>query len=161
MSYINPNICVKFVKKVKELNNMYNLLSIFIGGLIAIMISFNSILGKHTGTYTSTVIIHVVGLIAVIIVLIIKKYKVKFVKGLPLLLYTGGAIGIITVVCNTISMNAIGATITISIGLLGQVLSSILIDHYGLLGVSKVNFNNKKAIGLSVMILGIIIMTLY
>ncbi len=140
---------------------MFNLISIFVGGLIAIMISFNSILGQHTGTYTSTVIIHIVGLITVIIVLIIKKYKVKFVKGLPLLLYSGGAIGIITVVCNTISMNSIGATLTVSIGLLGQVLSSIVIDHYGLLEVNKVKFNKKKAIGLSVMILGIIIMTLY
>lgn len=140
---------------------MNNFLSIFIGGLIAIMLSFNSILAQYTGTYTSTVIIHLVGFVTILIIILIKKYKINFTKGLPLLLYSGGAIGIITVVCNNISMGAIGATLTISIGLLGQVISSIVIDHYGLLDVAKVKFDRKKFLGLSLMILGIIIMTIY
>lgn len=140
---------------------MLNFLSIFIGGLIAIMLSFNSILAQNTGTYISTVMIHMAGLATLLIIMIIKKYKITFKKGLPFLLYSGGAIGIITVVCNTVSIGAIGATITISIGLLGQVISSIFIDHYGLLEVTKVKFNKKKFLGLSLMILGIIIMTIY
>lgn len=140
---------------------MLNFLSIFIGGLIAIMLSFNSILAQNTGTYISTVIIHMAGLTTLLIIMIIKKYKITFKKGLPILLYSGGAIGIITVVCNTISIGAIGATLTISLGLLGQVISSIIIDHFGLLEVTKVRFNKKKFFGLSLMILGIIIMTIY
>lgn len=140
---------------------MLNFLSIFIGGLIAIMLSFNSILAQNTGTYISTVIIHMAGLSTLIIIMIIKKYKITFKKGLPILLYSGGAIGIITVVCNTVSIGAIGATLTISLGLLGQVISSIIIDHFGLLEVTKVKFNKKKFFGLSLMILGIIIMTIY
>ncbi|MEG2935011.1 MAG: DMT family transporter [Clostridium sp.] len=140
---------------------MLNFLSIFIGGLIAIMLSFNSILAQNTGTYISTVIIHMAGLTTLLIIMIIKKYKITLKKGLPILLYSGGAIGIITVVCNTISIGAIGATLTISLGLLGQVISSIIIDHFGLLEVTKVRFNKKKFFGLSLMILGIIIMTIY
>lgn len=140
---------------------MLNFLSIFIGGITAIMLNFNSILAQNTGTYISTVIIHMAGLSTLLIIMIIKKHKIDFKKGLPILLYSGGIIGIITVVCNTLSIAAIGATLTISIGLLGQVISSIIIDHYGLLAVTKVRFNKKKFFGLSLMILGIIIMTIY
>lgn len=140
---------------------MNNWLSIFIGGLISVMISFNSILAQHIGDYTSTVIIHSVGLVTILLIIILKKYKINFQKGLPLLLYSGGAIGVITVVSTNISMGFISATLTISLGLLGQVISSVLIDHYGVLGVNKIKFNKNKFLGLSLMILGIVIMTIY
>ena len=140
---------------------MYNLLSIILGGLIAIMLSFNSILSQHIGTYTSNVVIHLVGLITIFIIMVLKKYKVNFSRGVPILLYSGGAIGIFTVIFNNVSMGAIGATLTVSLGVLGQVICSLIIDHYGLLSMKKVEFEKKKILGLSVMILGIIIMTLY
>lgn len=140
---------------------MYNLLSIILGGIIAIMLSFNSILSQHVGVYTSNVLIHFVGLITIFIIIILKKYKITFEKGIPLFLYSGGAIGISTVIFNNVSMGAIGATLTVSLGVFGQVVSSLIIDHYGLLSMKKVEFDKKKIFGLSVMILGIIIMTLY
>lgn len=140
---------------------MYNLLSIFLGGLIAIMLSFNSILSQYIGTYTSSVIIHLVGLLTIFSIILIKKYKVTFKRGIPILLYSGGAIGITTVIFNNISMGVIGATITVSLGLFGQVISSLIIDNFGLLEMPKVKFNKKKYIGLTIMLLGIIIMTFY
>lgn len=140
---------------------MFNLLSIFLGGLIAVMLSFNSILSQHIGTYTSNVIIHFVGLVTIFFILVIKGHKITLKKGIPILLYSGGAIGITTVIFNNISMGIIGATLTISLGLLGQVICSLLMDHYGVLGMKKVLFNKKKIFGLSIMIVGIIIMTVY
>lgn len=161
MSYLTTQFHGKFKKNTKEPKNMYNILSVILGGLIAIMLSFNSILSQHMGTYTSSVIIHSVGLITIFIILIIKRYKINFRRGIPLLLYSGGAIGITTVIFNNISMGAIGATLTVSLGLLGQVVSSLIIDHYGLLEMKMVEFNKKKYLGLGIMILGIVIMTFY
>ena len=42
---------------------MFNFLSMIAGALIAIMTSFNGILSTYTGNYTSSVLIHFVGLI--------------------------------------------------------------------------------------------------
>lgn len=140
---------------------MYNFLSIVIGGLIAIMLSFNSILSQHVGPYISNVIIHSVGLITIFLIIIIKRYRITFNKTLPFLMYSGGAIGISTVIFNNISMGVIGATLTISLGLLGQMISSLVIDNYGFLGMKKVEFNKKKILGLGLMIIGIITMTFY
>ena len=48
---------------------MFNFLSMIAGALIAIMTSFNGILSTYTGNYTSSVLIHFVGLIGIILVL--------------------------------------------------------------------------------------------
>lgn len=140
---------------------MYNLLSIFIGALIGIMVYFNGILSIYLGNYTSSVIVHLVGLIGIILVLICTKSKLKFDRSISLFLYSAGVIGVFTVLFTNIGFMSVGASLTIALSLLGQTISAIIIDHYGLLGVNVIKFNKKKLIGLSIIIIGIIIMTIY
>lgn len=140
---------------------MYNLISIFIGALIGLMVYFNGILSIYLGNYTSSVIVHLVGLIGITIVLICTKSKLKFDRSLSLFLYSAGVIGVFTVLFTNIGFMSVGASLTIALALLGQTISAIIIDHYGLLGVNVIKFNKKKLIGLSIIILGIIIMTIY
>ncbi|KMN42211.1 MULTISPECIES: DMT family transporter [Bacillus] len=140
---------------------LYNFLSVFIGALIAIMIPLNGILSEIIGNYTASVVIHLVGLVAVVIVLIINKNKILFEKGIPLYLYSAGAIGVFTVLFSNISFSALGASITIALSLLGQSIASIVIDHYGLLGMKVAKFEKKKLIGLLFISSGIVVMTIF
>ncbi|GAA0736336.1 DMT family transporter [Clostridium oceanicum] len=139
---------------------MNNFISTFIGALIAIMILFNGTLTKTLGNYNSSIIIHIVGLFSIIFVLIITKSKMKIQKGIPLYLYSAGAIGVFSVVFTNLGFLHLGASLTISLGLLGQSITSILIDHFGLLKMKVIKFEKKKYIGLSFIILGIFIMTI-
>lgn len=125
------------------------------------MIMLNGTLSKSLGNYTSSVIIHIIGLFSMIIVLLISKSKIKIQKNIPLYLYSAGAIGVFTVLFNNISFSAVGASVTIALGLLGQSLASILIDHFGLLGMNYVKFRKKKIIGLVFITLGIYVMTVF
>lgn len=70
--------------KYKGAITLYNFLSVFIGVLIAVMLPLNGILSELIGKYTASVVIHLVGLIAVIFVLILNKNKIHFDKGIPL-----------------------------------------------------------------------------
>ncbi|WP_243523327.1 DMT family transporter [Bacillus pseudomycoides] len=140
---------------------MYNLLSIIIGAFIAIMIPLNGILSEITGNYTSSVMIHIVGLVAIVIVLLVSKSKLRMQKGIPLYLYSAGAIGVFTVLFSNISFTALGVSITISLSLLGQSVSSIIIDHFGLLGMKVVKFEKKKMFGLLLISSGIVVMTIF
>ena len=63
---------------------MYNFLSLFTGFLITMMISFKSILSSYIGNYSSTLLIHIVGLSILLLVLIIKKYKLSISKNIPI-----------------------------------------------------------------------------
>lgn len=140
---------------------MYNFLSLFTGILITIMVSFNGILSQAIGNYSSSLIIHLSGFIILLIILLIKKYKISFKKKLPIILYSAGIIGVFTVIFNNISFKVLGASLTISLALLGQTISSLIIDNYGLMGMKKVKFESKKIFGLLIIISGIIIMTFF
>ena len=140
---------------------MYRLLSAFIGVLITIMILLNGILSKHLGNYASTFIIHLIGLILISIIVIFKKNKVSFSKDISLYLYCGGILGVFTILFNNISFNYLGASLTLALGLLGQSICSLVLDHYGALGMRVVKFKKEKLFGLIIIASGIVIMTIY
>ncbi|CDM67255.1 hypothetical protein CM240_0076 [Clostridium bornimense] len=140
---------------------MYNLASILIGALIGLMVYFNGLLSVYLGNYTSSVVVHFIGLIGIILVLIFTKSKLIFDKNQSIFLYSAGIVGVFTVLFTNIGYVSVGASITIALSLLGQTISAIIIDHYGLLDVKISKFNKKKLIGLSIITIGIVIMTIY
>lgn len=139
---------------------MNYLISVLTGIILAIMIALNGNLGNATGNYVSSVIIHFVGLIGIIIVLIVTKSKIKNLKGIPFYMFTGGLIGILTVLSTNISFSNLGVSLTVSLALLGQLITSIVIDHFGYFGLTVNKFEKKKTIGFGIIILGIYVMAL-
>ena len=140
---------------------MNKLTSVFVGGLISLMILLNATLASYTGNYQSSIIVHLVGLIGISMVLVFRKSKIKWHKSVPLYAYSAGFIGVMPIIFNNISFNVIGVSITLALGLLGQSISSVLIDHYGFFEMKIIKFNKRKLIGLMIIIIGIVIMSLY
>lgn len=101
---------------------MYKFYAILIGVLITIMVTFNGILESHIGNYLAVLIIHIVGLTSISLILIMKREKPVFKKGIPYYLYSGGAIGILLVLVNNICFSNLGASLTLSLGVFGQLL---------------------------------------
>ena len=139
---------------------MYYLLSLIAGSLLAFMVSSNGIVGEAAGNYASSVIIHFIGLIAVSLVLLLTKAKFKNLRKLPLWMYSAGLIGIITVLFNNLTYTTLGVSLTVALGLLGQSLTSLLIDQFGLFGLPVSRFDKKKILGFVIIFVGIIIMAL-
>ena len=135
-------------------------ISIFTGVILAIMISLNGEVGNVAGNYASSVIIHFVGLIGILIVLIATKSKFKNLKGITFYMFTGGLIGILTVLFTNIGFMGLGVSLTVSLSLLGQLVTSLVIDHFGYFDMPVVKFDKKKILGLVIIIAGIYVMTL-
>lgn len=135
-------------------------ISILTGTILAIMISLNGQVSNTLGNYVSSVIIHFVGLIGIIFVLIFTKSKFKNLKKVPYYLFTGGLIGILTVLFTNISFSKLAISLTVSLSLLGQLITSLLVDHFGLFNMPKIEFDKKKITGLSIIVIGLAIMTL-
>jgi len=140
---------------------MYKASAVFIGILIAIMVTFNGVLAKNTDQYVSILIIHIVGLITVTALLFIKRESIRFNEKMPVYMFSGGAIGVLLVLLNNLCFSKLGVSLTLSLGVFGQLILSIIIDHFGLLGMNTYKFNKKKIIGISIMLIGIAIMTVY
>lgn len=140
---------------------MYNFLSLLTGILITIMISFNGILSNYIGNYSSTFLIHLVGIIILSFIFLIKKYKIKVSPNISLIFYSAGIIGVFTVLLNNLSFTNLGASLTISLGLLGQTISSLIIDSFGLIKMRRIKFEKRKLLGISMIMVGITIMALF
>ena len=168
---------------------MYSIISAGIGALIAIMILSNGAMSDAIGNGMALVLIHTTGLFAVMIVLLSQKFtrkenlsenlhnkrgddlseKLKDNLGnelllgkatkIPWYLFTAGALGVFTVTFNNISFLNIGMSLTLALGLFGQSLAALIVDHYGILGMEKVEFRKKKMIGLGMITIGIVVMT--
>ena len=75
-------------------------------------------------------------------------------------MFTGGLIGILTVLFTNASFMGLGVSLTVSLSLLGQLITSLVIDHFGYFNMPVVEFNKKKILGLVIIIAGIYVMTL-
>ncbi|WP_125153590.1 DMT family transporter [Clostridium rectalis] len=140
---------------------MYKLSAGIIGILIAIMVAINGVLSKGVGDYKSVLIIHIVGLISISLILILKREKIKIKENIPLYLFSGGAIGVFTVLFNNLAFNHIGASLTLSLGLFGQLIASVIIDHFGLFNREVIRFEKKKIVGFLLVFVGLVVMVVY
>ena len=92
--------------------------------------------------------------------MIIKKQKISFQNHIPLILYTGGMIGVFTVLFNVMSISTIGAALVTALGLLGQMLTSLVLEYKGWLGAKKRTLTFQKVISLVIVMIGIGVMIL-
>ena len=139
--------------------NMYKFLGLFTGVIIAIMVSINGVLTIQFGIFTAAIIIHIVGILFSF-VLLKSTGKSLCIKNnlIPIWLYLGGMIGVLTTVFNNFAFGKISMTSIIALGLFGQSLFAILIDCFGFLGMEKIPFRFSSLVGLIFSSIGIIIM---
>jgi transporter family-2 protein len=136
---------------------MFKGLAILDGMLISLMVVANGLLAITLGDYASLIVIHVIGLITVTSIILIKKRKFNL-SNIPFILFMGGALGVFTLFANNVCVSELGVTLTLGLGLLGQIIISCFIDHFGLFGVKKYKFLPKKAFGILLMCCGIFAM---
>ena len=138
---------------------MYKMSAVVIGMMIAIMVFFNGSLNMHLDSYVSGFIIYMVGLMTVSLILLIRRDQIKIDKSMPKYLYLGGLYGVLLVIFNSYCFVQIGATLTLTLGLFGQMIFSAIVDHYGLFGMTQSKMNPKKIIGFTIVSAGVVLMT--
>lgn len=129
-------------------------LSLLAGMLISVMVVFNGGLSAQYGFALSLVIIHVSGLIAISLALLLRRERPRFF-GMAPLWYTAGLIGILTTVFNLRAFGHISVSAMLALSLLGESLSGLLADHTGFLGHPVRRFHRNKLLGVLVTLAGI------
>lgn len=129
----------------------YVSLAAFYGVLLSMMNTVNAQLSDLYGNWAATVMIHLIGLL----VLLPLAFTWGRPKGrAPWYQYSGGLIGILSVVFVNIGVSGIGVTANLVLMLLGQVSCSAVVDHFGLLGAAVHRMNRGKLLAMAVMALG-------
>lgn len=136
---------------------MNMLLASFIGMVVTIMLTLNSILSVEAGPLPALLIFHVIGVLTGSALLMVSPAKPDSGK-IPLYLYAGGVIGVAVVFSNNLCFSVLGASVTLSLGIMGQSLGSILTDTTGFLNMEKHPFKVKKLSGFLLIFTGTLLM---
>lgn len=139
---------------------MAEAMAVLSGVVISVMLLMNGKLTAAYGNYPATVFIHVSGLAAVCIVLLVMRQSMRGTLREPKHLYLGGAIGVFTVLCTNLAYMKLGVSLTLVLSLLGQIAASLVVDGLGILGAVKTSFNKKKLIGVALAVAGAALMLL-
>lgn len=137
---------------------MYQLLALANGVLLALMISINGNLSAEYPMFTAAVIIHIVGSILAVILCALQKDKSPIWHHQPKWMYLGGAIGVFIVVFQNTAFQYISITSVVALGLLGQTMTSLIVDNFGLFGMERRPLQKYSFIGLAIALVGIFMM---
>lgn len=79
------------------------------------------------------------------------------VKALPWWTWIGGLYGAVFVVCAAWSVPRLGVALTVILMVAGQILISVVLDHFGALGVPKQPLNLTRLLGVLLVFGGVLL----
>ncbi|MCW5959666.1 MAG: DMT family transporter [Pyrinomonadaceae bacterium] len=78
-------------------------------------------------------------------------------KGLPLVAWTGGVLGAFFVATTVLLVPRLGVALTFSLVIAGQMLITLIIDHFGWLDVPEKQISIPRVIGAALITVGVIL----
>ncbi|ADY56254.1 protein of unknown function DUF606 [Syntrophobotulus glycolicus DSM 8271] len=126
------------------------------GAIMAGQGTLNSQLSQKTSLISSTLAIHLVGTIGILIAVLLLKEPVltHHWRQIPWYLYLGGILGICIIVLVSVSISKMGVCNATTAIIIGQVSTAVIIDHLGLFGTHKIPWSPWQLAGLALFALG-------
>ena len=118
---------------------------LFIAGLLqGLMVSLNGQLSHYFNVFEVSFFVHLTGVVLVsLYAFLIEKKHPRF-GGAPLYIYVVGFLGITVVASGSFCSAHIGAAASLAISVVGQMIMSACIDHFGWFHTKKVPFRLKR-----------------
>jgi transporter family-2 protein len=130
---------------------------VVIGGILGgIQAPINGALGKRIGGFEASFLSFLIGaLFLFFIVLFFGKGNLLQTFSVPKWQLIGGILGSIFVTMIILAVPNIGAASTIFAAILGQIIISVAIDHFGFFGVERIQIDWQRFTGIVLMIVGL------
>lgn len=138
---------------------LYYLLLLLAGALQGVMVSLNGQLGNYYSPFAICFFVHGIALILLLAYLLAKKTPLGF-QGAPWYVYLVGALGIAIVASTSWCTLRVGASVFLAISTAGQIISSQLIDQFGLFGMPVQKFRVKQLPGYVLLAAGVALVVL-
>ncbi len=137
---------------------IFYLLALVVGGIAAVQSGINSSLSRGIdSSLWGTIISFFCGLSVLLLFALITRepMPLKKIATMPAYLFTGGAMGAILVFSMIFLFPKIGPVNIVIFSVFGQMLFSLLIDHYGWFGAPVNQINWQKVASLLLMLVAI------
>ena len=138
------------------------LFALVAGALIALQFGVNAALRGFLGgsAFFATLVSYAVGTLTSLACLLALRPALPAwnrIAAAPWWTWTGGAIGVGYVTASVLLAPKLGATRLIVLVVAGQLLTSVLLDHFGLLGYAVRPFNGWRALGCVLLMAAVLI----
>lgn len=164
-AYLTRNQIEKQTTTNKKNRIFWQLIAIIVGGLLAIQSAINGHLGGllHAPLQAAW-ISFLVGTILLFIVNLCQR-SFKHLPNLthqklPWWIWLGGLLGALYISSNAFFVPIIGTGTVVVLALFGQIIGSLNIDQFGLLGAIKNRITPLKLFGLALMLIGVVLIEL-
>jgi transporter family-2 protein len=130
------------------------LIPLLIGAVAGVCMAFqgslNTLLSKAVGLLEATFVVHLIGVVAIAVLLLLRlgKGNLASLGEAPWYAYLGGLLSIVILYTVMASISKLGVSIATTAIIVGQVSTALLIDHFGLFGLREVPFTWLKALGI-------------
>ena len=128
------------------------------GGLIALQAPINSTLGRHVGTFQGAFVSFVVGTTALLIVASLARGGLGQLgedRAVPWHYLIGGLLGAVYVSTVLVTVRHLGAGGVTAATIAGQLTLSVIVDHFGWLGVDRQPISLARVAGILLLVAGV------
>jgi len=133
------------------------LLTAFAGGLVALQAPINSMLGRSVGTFQAAFVSFTIGTLLLATIATLSKGglgQIGEARHLSWHYLMGGVLGAAYVTTILVTVRALGAGGAVAATIAGQLTMSVIIDHFGLLGVNRDPVHALKLLGVALLAIG-------
>ncbi len=136
------------------------LVSFIAGVLLPVQAGINAKLGKAASSgAVASLLSFLVGLMALLVYILVTQqtYSIKGLKEAPAYAWTGGLIGAFYVTVIIFAFPKIGPGLTFGLVIAGQLLLSVVMEHFQLLGAHHHPINLSRVIGMVLIVAGVVL----
>ncbi|QLG91737.1 DMT family transporter [Pseudomonas yamanorum] len=137
------------------------LLAVVAGAVVPFQSAINANLGRGLGhplwATLASLLVSIVVLLPVIVALRLPLPSLAFITKAPLWMWAGGAFGVCFISLALILLPKLGASGFIALAMAGQIIASLLLDHFGLFGLVERHLTAPRLIGALMLIAGVVL----
>jgi len=118
----------------------------------------NSRLGKHVGSFEAATFSFLVGTVALVLILLVARGGIGGfgqIGRVPWWGLVGGLLGAVYVTVALVAVRTLGATGLTAAVIAGQLVISLVIDRFGLLGVARHGIGVGRILGIVLLVAGV------
>ncbi len=128
------------------------------GGLIALQAPINSTLGRSVGTFQAAFVSFAIGTVALALIAMLAKgglAQVAEARHLAWYYLSGGLLGAVYVTSVLVTVRTLGAGGVTAATIAGQLTLSVVVDHFGWLGVERSPVSATRLAGVALLAAGV------
>ena len=137
------------------------LLATFAGAVVPFQSAINVNLGRGLGhplwATLASLMVSILVLLPIILALRLPLPSLTFISKAPLWMWAGGAFGVCFISLALVLLPKLGASGFMALALAGQVVASMLLDHFGWFGLVERHLTLPKVLGALLLIAGVVL----